>query len=44
LFAFYKPYDKWQIHYFKYDDGLTDELLEALAAYRLSENINFDDY
>jgi hypothetical protein len=25
LFAFYRPNDKWKIHYFKYDDGLTDE-------------------
>ena len=44
IFAFYRPNDKWQIHYFKYDDELTDELLEALAAYRLNENIDLGDY
>ncbi|WP_420385813.1 hypothetical protein [Roseivirga sp.] len=44
VFAFYRPEDKWQIHYFKYDDELTDELLEALAVYRLSENIDLGGY
>lgn len=44
VFTFYKPKDQWQIYYFKYDDAIADELLEAIAVYRLGENLKIDGY
>lgn len=35
----YRPKDNWRLQNFKYDDKLDDELEEASAIYRLSENL-----
>ncbi len=43
IFIYYKPTDKWQLQNFQFDYEFETELREASNAYRLPQNLPFDE-